>query len=68
MAGICNLEHCGNSLCSQNELDADGNCRVETWSTPFRIRVAFESVNNMEGTLGDNVGMCLMYQQLTCVA
>ncbi|XP_011168664.2 uncharacterized protein LOC105202017 [Solenopsis invicta] len=68
MAGICNLERCGSSLCNQNELDAEGNCRVETWTTPFRIRVAFGPGNNMNGTLEDNAGMCLTYQQLACVA
>ncbi|EFN87535.1 uncharacterized protein LOC105192705 [Harpegnathos saltator] len=68
MAGICNLEHCGNSLCSRDELDADDNCRVETWSTPFRIRVAFGPGGNTAGTLEDNTGMCLVYQQLPCVA
>ncbi|XP_020297217.1 uncharacterized protein LOC109861813 [Pseudomyrmex gracilis] len=68
MAGICNLEHCGNSLCTQNELDAEGNCRVETWTTPFRIRVAFGRSGNTSGTLEDNTGMCITYQQLACVA
>ncbi|XP_077267261.1 uncharacterized protein LOC143900138 [Temnothorax americanus] len=68
MAGICNLERCGSSLCSQNELDAEGNCRVETWTTPFRIRVAFGPSTNVDGTLEDNAGMCLTYQQLACVA
>jgi len=68
MAGICNLERCGSSLCSQNELDAEDNCRVESWTTPFRIRVAFGPGVNMDGTLEDNTGMCLTYQQLACVA
>ncbi|XP_036138474.1 uncharacterized protein LOC105840879 [Monomorium pharaonis] len=68
MAGICNLERCGSSLCGQNELDVEGNCRVEAWTTPFRIRVAFGPGNNMDGTLEDNAGMCLTYQQLACVA
>nr|XP_012228682.1 PREDICTED: uncharacterized protein LOC105675831 [Linepithema humile] len=68
MAGICNLEHCGNSLCSQDELDAEGNCRVEAWTTPFRVRVAFGPGGNTDGTLEDNAGMCLTYQQLACVA
>ncbi|CAL1674650.1 unnamed protein product [Lasius platythorax] len=68
VAGVCNLEHCGNSLCRRDELDAEGNCRVETWTTPFRIRVAFGPGNNADGTLADNVGMCLTYQQLACVA
>ncbi|EZA53674.1 hypothetical protein DMN91_007914 [Ooceraea biroi] len=67
MAGICNLEHCGNSLCSQDELDAEGNCRVETWTTPFRVRVAFGAGGSTAGTLEDNAGMCLTYQQLPCV-
>ncbi|KAL6429581.1 hypothetical protein ACFW04_007492 [Cataglyphis niger] len=66
VAGICNLERCGNSLCRRDELDAEGNCRVETWTTPFRIRVAFGS--NADGALADNAGMCLTYQQLACVA
>ncbi|KYN01604.1 hypothetical protein ALC62_07576 [Cyphomyrmex costatus] len=68
MAGICNLERCGSSLCGRNELDAEGNCRVETWTTPFRIRVAFGPGINMDGTLEDNAGMCLTYQQLACIA
>ncbi|XP_011697268.1 PREDICTED: uncharacterized protein LOC105455559 [Wasmannia auropunctata] len=68
MAGICNLERCGSSLCGQNELDAEGNCRVETWTTPFRVRVAFGPGANMDGTLEDNAGVCLTYQQLACVA
>lgn len=68
MAGICDLEHCGDSLCNRGQLDAEGNCRVEVWSTPFRIRVAFGPGNGTSGTLEDNAGMCLMYQQLPCVA
>ncbi|GAB1865333.1 CUB domain-containing protein [Camponotus japonicus] len=68
VAGVCNLEHCGNSLCRRDELDAKGNCRVETWTTPFRIRVAFGPGSNTTGTLADNTGMCLTYQQLACVA
>ncbi|XP_072751590.1 uncharacterized protein [Anoplolepis gracilipes] len=68
VAGVCNLEHCGNSLCRRDELDAEGNCRVETWTTPFRIRVAFGPGSNAIGTLADNAGMCLTYQQLACIA
>ncbi|XP_029162818.1 uncharacterized protein LOC114934308 [Nylanderia fulva] len=68
VAGVCNLEHCGNSLCRQDEIDAEGNCRVETWTTPFRIRVAFGPGSDAEGALADNAGMCLTYQQLACVA
>ncbi|XP_017796198.1 PREDICTED: uncharacterized protein LOC108577530 [Habropoda laboriosa] len=67
-AGICNLEHCGNSLCDRNELDEEGNCRVETWATPFRIRVAFGPGQDTGTTLEDNIGMCLMYEQLPCIA
>ncbi|XP_076229153.1 uncharacterized protein LOC116428623 isoform X2 [Nomia melanderi] len=67
-AGICNLEHCGNSLCDQNELDEEGKCRVETWATPFRIRVAFGPGQDTGTTLEDNIGMCLMYEQLLCVS
>ncbi|OAD56716.1 hypothetical protein WN48_02908 [Eufriesea mexicana] len=67
-AGICNLEHCGNSLCDRNELDEEGNCRVETWATPFRIRVAFGPGQDTGTTLEDNIGMCLVYEQLPCVA
>ncbi|XP_076376829.1 uncharacterized protein LOC117228270 [Megalopta genalis] len=67
-AGICNLEHCGNSLCDQNELDEEGKCRVETWATPFRIRVAFGPGQDTGTTLEDNIGMCLVYEQLLCVA
>ncbi|XP_076284967.1 uncharacterized protein LOC143211320 [Lasioglossum baleicum] len=66
-AGICNLEHCGNSLCDENELDEEGKCRVETWATPFRIRVAFGPGQDTGTTLEDNIGMCLVYQQLLCV-
>ncbi|KZC12368.1 PREDICTED: uncharacterized protein LOC107190469 [Dufourea novaeangliae] len=66
-AGICNLEHCGSSLCDQNQLDEEGNCRVETWATPFRIRVAFGPGWDTGTTLEDNIGMCLMYEQLSCV-
>ncbi|XP_003400310.2 uncharacterized protein LOC100649350 [Bombus terrestris] len=66
-AGICNLEHCGNSLCDRNELDEEGNCRVETWATPFRIRVAFGPGQDTGTTLEDNIGMCLVYEQLPCV-
>ncbi|XP_015191388.1 PREDICTED: uncharacterized protein LOC107074451 [Polistes dominula] len=65
--GICNLEHCGDSLCDRNELDNDGNCRVETWATPFRIRVAFGPGEDTGTTLEDNIGMCLTYEQLPCV-
>ncbi|XP_076388979.1 uncharacterized protein LOC100880264 [Megachile rotundata] len=67
-AGICNLEHCGNTLCDRNELDEEGNCRVETWATPFRIRVAFGPGQDTGTTLEDNIGMCLMYEQLPCIA
>ncbi|CAD1474793.1 unnamed protein product, partial [Heterotrigona itama] len=67
-AGICNLEHCGSSLCDRNELDEEGNCRVETWATPFRIRIAFGPGQDMGTTLEDNIGMCLVYEQLACVA
>ncbi|XP_053998286.1 uncharacterized protein LOC128886979 [Hylaeus anthracinus] len=67
-AGICNLEHCGDSLCDQNEVDEEGNCRVETWATPFRIRVAFGSGQDTGTTLEDNIGMCLVYEQLPCVS
>ncbi|XP_076679299.1 uncharacterized protein LOC143374762 [Andrena cerasifolii] len=66
-AGICNLEHCGNSLCDQTQLDEEGSCRVETWATPFRIRVAFGPGQDTGTTLEDNIGMCLMFEQLTCV-
>ncbi|KAI4499385.1 hypothetical protein M0802_005645 [Mischocyttarus mexicanus] len=65
--GICNFEHCGNSLCDRNELDNDGNCRVETWATPFRIRVAFGPGEDTGTTLEDNIGMCLIYEQLRCL-
>ncbi|XP_043495310.1 uncharacterized protein LOC122519716 [Polistes fuscatus] len=65
--GICNLEHCGDSLCDRNELDNDGNCRVETWATPFRIRVAFGPGEDTGTTLEDNIGMCLSYEQLRCI-
>ncbi|KAI4480174.1 hypothetical protein M0804_010535 [Polistes exclamans] len=65
--GICNLEHCGDSLCDRNELDNDGNCRVETWATPFRIRVAFGPGEDTGTTLEDNIGMCLTYEQLRCI-
>ncbi|XP_071868245.1 uncharacterized protein [Bombus fervidus] len=66
-AGVCNLERCGNSLCDRNELDEEGNCRVETWATPFRIRVAFGPGQDTGTTLEDNIGMCLVYEQLPCV-
>ncbi|XP_066588405.1 uncharacterized protein [Prorops nasuta] len=65
--GMCNLEHCGSSLCSPNELDSEGNCRVETWATPFRIRVAFGPGQDAGSSLDENTGMCLSYQQLPCV-
>ncbi|KAK9308041.1 hypothetical protein QLX08_001775 [Tetragonisca angustula] len=67
-AGICNLEHCGSSLCDRNELDEEGNCRVETWATPFRVRIAFGPGQDTGTTLEDNIGMCLVYEQLPCVA
>ncbi|XP_076241059.1 uncharacterized protein LOC143183427 [Calliopsis andreniformis] len=66
-AGICNLEHCGSSLCDQSQLDQEGNCRVETWATPFRIRVAFGPGQDTGTTLEDNIGMCLLYEQLPCM-
>ncbi|XP_048510341.1 uncharacterized protein LOC105692582 [Athalia rosae] len=65
-AGICDLEHCGNSLCNPGELDADGNCRVETSATPFHIRVAFGPGEDNGSSSEDNVGMCLSYEQLPC--
>ncbi|XP_043514535.1 uncharacterized protein LOC122531048 isoform X2 [Frieseomelitta varia] len=67
-AGICNLEHCGSSLCDRNELDEEGNCRVETWATPFRVRIAFGPGQDTGTTLEDNIGMCLVYEQLPCIA
>lgn len=67
-AGICNLEHCGNTLCDQSQLDQEGKCRVETWATPFRIRVAFGPGQDTGTTLEDNIGMCLMYEQLPCMS
>ncbi|KAF7995730.1 hypothetical protein HCN44_006837 [Aphidius gifuensis] len=65
-AGICDLEHCGNSLCGQNEFDAEGNCRVETSATPFHIRVAFGSGNEDSTSPENKAGMCLTYEQLPC--
>ncbi|KOX72558.1 hypothetical protein WN51_02087 [Melipona quadrifasciata] len=63
-AGICNLEHCGSSLCDRNEVDEEGNCRVETWATPFRIRVAFGPGQDTGTTLEDNIGMCLVVTKI----
>ncbi|XP_015513075.1 uncharacterized protein [Neodiprion pinetum] len=65
-AGICDLEHCGNSLCNQSELDDEGNCRVETSATPFHIRVAFGPGEDNGLSSENNVGMCLSYEQLPC--
>ncbi|KAG7188960.1 hypothetical protein KM043_008558 [Ampulex compressa] len=67
-AGICNLEHCGDRLCDSNEIDEEGNCRVETWATPFRIRVSFGPGRDTGTTLEDNTGMCLVYEQMPCMA
>lgn len=67
--GICDLEHCGSSLCGPSELDIDGNCRVETSYTPFHIRVEFGMGNQNKTALPDDmIGMCLNYEQLPCVA
>ncbi|XP_015598807.1 uncharacterized protein LOC107269457 isoform X2 [Cephus cinctus] len=65
-AGICNLEHCGSSLCSPTEVDEDGSCRVETSATPFHIRVAFGPGEDTGISPENNAGMCLSYEQLPC--
>lgn len=65
--GVCDLEHCGSSLCGPNELDTEGNCRVETSATPFHIRVAFGPGNESITSTEDMIGMCINYEQLPCV-
>ncbi|XP_034947093.1 cubilin-like isoform X2 [Chelonus insularis] len=67
--GICDMEHCGSSLCGPSEFDADGNCRVETSATPFHIRVEFGMPGGDQNYTSpeDMVGMCLNYEQLPCV-
>ncbi|XP_012273846.1 uncharacterized protein LOC105696178 [Orussus abietinus] len=67
-AGICDMEHCGTSLCPRNELEESGNCRVETSATPFRIRVAFGPGEEAGSSPEDYLGMCLMYEQQPCMA
>ncbi|XP_057321340.1 uncharacterized protein LOC130665088 isoform X1 [Microplitis mediator] len=67
-AGICDMEHCGTSLCMTSEFDADGNCRVETSATPFNIRVAFGMGDQNNTYPVDMTGMCLNYEQLECAA
>ncbi|XP_043279445.1 uncharacterized protein [Venturia canescens] len=67
-AGLCDLEHCGNSLCGPNEIDADGNCRVETSATPFHIRIAFGAGDESGNvSVEDKAGMCLTFEQLPCM-
>lgn len=67
-AGICDMEHCGTSLCMTSEFDADGNCRVETSATPFNIRVAFGMGDQNNTYPVDMTGMCLNYEQLECAS
>lgn len=60
--GFCNLVHCGNSLCPLGETP----CKIESTVTPFTIGVHFgtPSDNNLPD---DNIGMCLKYEQQSCV-
>ncbi|XP_063985401.1 uncharacterized protein LOC135166771 [Diachasmimorpha longicaudata] len=67
-AGVCDLEHCGTSLCGPGEMDTEGNCRVETSATPFHIRVAFGTGNENFTSMEDMIGMCINYEQLPCVS
>lgn len=81
-AGICDLEHCGTSLCgaaaaggtaassksgTTEEQPESEQCRVETSALPFHIRVAFGPGEDTGTSPEDNVGMCLSYEQLACV-
>ncbi|XP_011500041.1 PREDICTED: uncharacterized protein LOC105363925 [Ceratosolen solmsi marchali] len=72
VAGICDLEHCGISLCSSVG-DSDlisrniSTCHVETSALPFHIRVAFGPGEDSGISPEDNTGMCLNYEQLPCV-
>uniref|UniRef100_A0A0C9Q2N7 CUBN_4 protein n=1 Tax=Fopius arisanus TaxID=64838 RepID=A0A0C9Q2N7_9HYME len=66
--GVCDLEHCGTSLCGPGETDSEGNCRVETSATPFHIRVAFGAGNENFTSMEDMIGMCINYEQLPCLS
>ncbi|XP_058794295.1 uncharacterized protein LOC131665999 isoform X2 [Phymastichus coffea] len=76
-AGICDLEHCGNSLCERPTTEAAGNattsasagCRVESSALPFHIRIAFGPATSEDSATSpeDKAGMCLSYEQLACV-
>ncbi|XP_014205988.1 uncharacterized protein LOC106637636 [Copidosoma floridanum] len=91
VAGICDLEHCGTSLCDTRNLGGGRRsgststesmmsatatpggsgasaCRVETSALPFHIRVAFGSGGQNGSSPEDNIGMCLNYEQLPCLA
>lgn len=57
----CSLVHCGESLCPENE----SPCRIESSSTPFTVGIHFEE-NSRESPADDNLGMCLIYEQLPC--
>ncbi|XP_068081134.1 uncharacterized protein [Anabrus simplex] len=59
--GVCDLLHCGNSFCKENEMP----CRIESSTTPFTIQVQF-GPGLREESPEDNLGMCLRYQQQPC--
>ncbi|CAH0564018.1 unnamed protein product [Brassicogethes aeneus] len=61
LPGFCNLIHCGPSLCPSGQTP----CRVESSSTPFTVGVHF-GPSAREAPPDDNLGMCLVYDQLPC--
>ncbi|KAK9883020.1 hypothetical protein WA026_001233 [Henosepilachna vigintioctopunctata] len=59
--GSCNMIHCGETLCP----DGESPCRIESSSIPFTIGIHFEG-NAREAPADENLGMCLLYEQLPC--
>lgn len=59
--GICDQIHCGSKLCPSGETP----CKIESSRTPFTIGVHFGTTFT-EVSPEDNLGMCLVYEQLPC--
>lgn len=59
---FCTIARCGNSLCPRGQLP----CRIETSVVPFSIGVHF-GASARESNPEDNLGVCLIYQQLRCI-
>ncbi|CAG9773870.1 unnamed protein product [Ceutorhynchus assimilis] len=60
--GHCNLIHCGSTLCPAGQ----SPCKIESSATPFNIGVHFGETISNELSPEDNLGMCLVYEQIPC--